>query len=310
MTRENQTGRGSGKHLVSPWRKVGRSPSENRGFPRSEIATCLRRQERLSSRPEKQECYTFSVKKYELVIFDLDGTLAPSKSPMEHDMAELLSRLLDKMGVVVISGGSWSQFEKQFLASANFSPGQFERLFLAPTSGASFFRFANGKWHRVYAEVLSREDKKRIFEAFDYALPRSGYVPPKNPHGELIEDRVTQVSFSALGQKAPLELKEKWDPDKKKRLRIVPFLQEKLPDFEVRIGGTTTIDITKKGVDKAYGIKRISDELEIPIEQMLFVGDALFEGGNDEAAKKTGIDCRAVRDPKETEQVISELVGQ
>ncbi|MGB3922052.1 MAG: HAD-IIB family hydrolase [Minisyncoccia bacterium] len=244
------------------------------------------------------------------MIFDLDGTLAPSKSPMEPDMTRLLAKLLEKTGVVVISGGSWSQFEKQFLASANFSSGQLERLFLAPTSGASFFRFANGKWHRVYAEVLSREEKKRIFEAFDYALPKGGYVPPKNPHGELIEDRVTQVSFSALGQQAPLALKEKWDPDKKRRLKIVPFLKEKLPDLEVRIGGTTTIDITKKGIDKAYGIQKISEELGLSIDRMLFVGDALFEGGNDEAAKKTGIDCRAVRDTADTKQLIRELIGQ
>lgn len=249
------------------------------------------------------------MKDYELVIFDLDGTLAPSKSPMEKDMAKLLSKLLDKVGVVVISGGSWAQFEKQFLGSANFSHQQLEHLFLAPTSGASFFRFANGRWRRVYAEILSREEKKIIFEALEYALPKGGYVPPKNPHGEIIEDRVTQVSFSALGQKAPLELKEKWDPDKKKRLKIVPFLQEKLPDFEVRIGGTTTIDITKKGIDKAYGIHRISEELGISIGKMLFVGDALFEGGNDEAAKKTGVDCRAVRDTAETMEVISGLLG-
>ncbi len=250
------------------------------------------------------------MKDYELIIFDLDGTLAPSKSPMEPDMADLLSRLLEKTKVVVISGGSWAQFEKQFLASTNFSFGQLEQLFLAPTSGASFFMFANKKWRRVYAETLSREEKKRIFEAFDYALPKGGYVPPKHSHGELIEDRGTQVSFSALGQQAPLALKEKWDPDKKKRLKIVPFLQEKLPDFEVRIGGTTTIDITKKGIDKAYGINKIAEELQIPINKMLFVGDALFEGGNDEAARKTGIECRAVRDPDETKKLISTLLDQ
>lgn len=260
--------------------------------------------------PENESAILSSVMNYELVIFDLDGTLAPSKSPMESDMAELLAKLLEKIKVVVISGGSWAQFEKQFLASANFSYGQLEQLYLAPTSGASFFMFANKKWRRVYAETLSREEKKRIFDAFDYALPRGGYVPPKHPHGELIEDRITQVSFSALGQQAPLSLKEKWDPDKNKRLKIVPFLQEKLPDFEVRVGGTTTIDITKRGVDKAYGINKISEELQIPVAKMLFVGDALFEGGNDEAAKKTGVECRAVHNPEETKVVILTLLGQ
>lgn len=244
------------------------------------------------------------MKKYDLIIFDLDGTLVPSKSQMEPDMAKLLEKLLEKKDVVVISGGSWAQFEKQFLASLNLSLEKMSRLFIAPTSGASFYRFENGEWRAVYTESLSESEKNKIKKAFEYALPKGGYRYPEHSYGEVIEDRGTQISFSALGQQAPLELKSKWDPDKSKRKKIITYLLEKLTDFEVHIGGTTTIDITHKGIDKAYGIRRISRELNISIDKMLFVGDALFEGGNDEAVKKTGIRCRKVNNPEETKIVI------
>ena len=245
---------------------------------------------------------------YDLIIFDLDGTLAPSKSPMGEDMARLLEKLLERTKVVVISGGSLAQFEKQFLASLNISQEKMNRLFIAPTSGSSFYRFLNGEWSEVYAKNLSESEKNKIKEAFDYALPKGDYKYPEEPYGEIIEDRGSQISFSALGQQAPLEIKSKWDPEKNKRRKIIKYLSEKLPDFEVRIGGTSTIDVTHKGIDKAYGIRKISLELDIPIKNMLFVGDALFEGGNDDVVKKTGIRCHAVKNPEETKKMLLEFL--
>ena len=39
-----------------------------------------------------------------LIVFDLDGTLAPSKSSLDAEMAALLNKLLGFIKVAVISG--------------------------------------------------------------------------------------------------------------------------------------------------------------------------------------------------------------
>lgn len=50
-----------------------------------------------------------------LIVFDLDGTLAESKSPLDAEMAKLLGALLGVVKVAVISGGNWPQFENNCL---------------------------------------------------------------------------------------------------------------------------------------------------------------------------------------------------
>ena len=126
--------------------------------------------------------------------------------------------------------------------------------------------------------------------------------------GERIEDRGTQITYSALGQQAPLDAKQTWDSDFAKRKVIQSLLDGLLPKCSVRLGGTTSIDVTRPGIDKAYGIRKLRDILDVPIDQMLYVGDALFPGGNDYPARETGADCIAVRDPEDTKRVIETII--
>lgn len=246
--------------------------------------------------------------KKKLIIFDLDGTLAESKSPMDVEMSKLLGKLLAKKKVAVISGGSFEQFQKQFLAGLQCDKRLFSNLSLCPTCGASMYIYKEDMWQNVYREELSENEKKRTFEAFYTAFLQAGFFVPETIYGDLIEDRFTQVTFSAYGQKAPLELKSGWDPDQSKRKKIVSFMEKLLPDLEVRIGGSTSIDVTKKGIDKAFGVRKLSDILHIPIKDILFVGDALFPGGNDYSATVTGVDTFAVSGVKDTKKLIQSLV--
>ncbi len=236
-----------------------------------------------------------------LVIFDLDGTLARSKSPLVVHIGALLGRLMSVVKVAVISGGAWPQFEKQLLPRLPKDP-RLENLSLLPTSGTRFMRY-DGAWRQLYAEDFSDDEKNKITSSLDKAFDQSGFRPEKH-WGELIEDRGSQITLSALGQDAPLDDKKSWDPDFSKRQKIKQILDPLLPDFSVTLGGTTSIDITRPGVDKAYGIRKLKAELDIPIAQMLFVGDALFPGGNDHPARSTGAECIEVRDPRETEALI------
>ena len=242
-----------------------------------------------------------------LMVFDLDGTLAKSKSPLEKDMADLLDKLMGVMKVAVISGGAWPQFEKQLLSNLP-QDDRLKQLSLLPTSGTKFLQYDDGTWKQLYAENFTPEDKTKIIDALNKALDQSGMREAK-PYGEIIEDRDSQITMSALGQEAPLEVKRAWDPDFEKRKKIKALLDPMIPGFSVGMGGASSIDVTRPGVDKAYGIHKLKEVLGIPIKEMIFVGDALFPGGNDEPARKTGATCIKVRDPEETGRVIEAVIA-
>jgi phosphomannomutase len=245
-----------------------------------------------------------------LIVFDLDGTLAKSKSPIDAEMATLLAALLGVVRVAIISGGAWPQFETQVLAHLP-EDGRLTRLSLLPTCGTQFFArdAPPGKgWTKVYAEDLTALDRATIKDALTKALADSGFTPER-VWGEVIEDRGSQITLSALGQEAPLEAKARWDPDFAKREKIKTILDAFIPGFSVRLGGTTSIDVTRPGIDKAYGIRKLRDTLDVSLAEMLFAGDALFVGGNDRPARDAGVACIQVRDPDETKRVIETLIA-
>jgi len=244
-----------------------------------------------------------------LIIFDLDGTLAESKSPLAPAMGVLLARLLSEMPVAVMSGGSYAQFQKQLLggmpADANFA-----NLYLFPTSAAQCYAWRDDDWRLLYDNPFTPEERARVFAALDESLRETGLAePPARLCGEQIEDRGSQITWSALGQEAPVEAKKIWDPDRAKRAPLQAALLARLPDFSVRVNAGSSIDITRAGMTKAYGVRKLSEMLPLPISDMLYVGDALFPGGNDEIVKETGIETRQVSDPAETAAVIEEILN-
>jgi phosphomannomutase len=189
-----------------------------------------------------------------LLIFDLDGTLAESKCPLSNDMASILEKVLDYFSIAVISGGSYPQFEKQFLGNLPITESKLEKLYLFPTCATSFYRYQNG-WQKIYAEDLSEEHKSKIFQSFHQMFQQVG-LSTDNSFGPVLEDRSTQITFSALGQQAPVELKKQWDPDHSKRLQMVDILKTLMPEFEIRTGGSTSIDVTRKGIDDVFPRRR------------------------------------------------------
>ena len=186
------------------------------------------------------------------VLFDLDGTLAESKSVVDPEMAGLLEKL--------------------------------------------------------YSEDLTDDEKGKIAAALNQAKQSPDFVN-KRIWGQQIEDRGSQITFSALGQTAPTEAKKNWDPDFAKRKRMQTRLESLIPEFTVRLGGTTSVDVTRPGIDKAYGINKLQGILGIAIGEMIFVGDALFPGGNDYPAKEAGVVSIQVRDPDESKRVIETILA-
>lgn len=243
------------------------------------------------------------------VVFDLDGTLVESKQAVQPNMVDRLRRLLRRYDVAVISGGAWPQFQSQLLAQLTLSPEEAGRLYLFPTSATSFYLYLDGTWQVGYAEQLPPDDRNKIIAAFNQALHDTGFEQPRKTWGPQLEDRGTQVTFSALGQQAPVVAKKTWDPTFSKRLIVMERLIQLLPEFEVRSGGSTSIDVTKKGIDKKYGIEQIKRQLGIPIAEMVFIGDALFPGGNDFPVKATGVTTVAVTGPTKALSFIDGLLN-
>jgi len=184
---------------------------------------------------------------------------------------------------------------------------QLKNLSLLPTCGTKFYRHESS-WKRLYSEDFDAAQKAKIMGAFAQVMA-SSQLGIERTWGEQLEDRGSQITFSALGQHAPIEEKKKWDPDFSKRQTMKALLERLIPGFSVRLGGTTSVDVTKPGIDKAYGIAKLRDTLGITIEEMIFVGDALFPGGNDYPAKQAGVVSIQVRDPNETKRVVEAIIA-
>lgn len=236
-----------------------------------------------------------------VIAFDLDDTLSESKSQADDRMVELLGRLLEKFHVCVISGGNLDQFKKQLPFIVNGAGHQLENMHLMPTCGTRYYVYDLPKndWDQVYAEDFKPEDKKKIIQAMDEALDETGFRPDKQ-YGDLIEDRGSQVTVSAVGQEAPVDVKKQWDPEDVKKYQLRDAIARRIPEFEVRAGGMTSIDVTKQGIDKAYGMKKLMEILDVGKSDILFFGDKMHEGGNDYPVKNLGIDSVAVRDWEDT----------
>jgi phosphomannomutase len=241
----------------------------------------------------------------QLVAFDLDGTLAESKQAIDQEMGGLLGRLLQVAIVAVISGGDWPQFEQQLVG--NLPKGMdFARMFLLPTSGTKLYRYDDG-WQSAYSELFSEAERVHILRTLEETVAAAGLSVDQS-WGKKIEDRGSQITYSGLGQQAPLDAKREWDPDFVKRKRLQAALGPLLPGFAVNVGGSTSIDITREGVDKAYGMSKLAEAARVPVADMIFVGDALYPGGNDYPVRSAGIDTIAVRDVTETKRIIETIV--
>lgn len=246
-----------------------------------------------------------------VISFDLDDTLAVTKSPISDEMAGLLSKLLEYYEVHIISGGKYEQFQKQVIERLEIDDKKLNKLHLMPTCGTRYYKYDSAKsyWALIYSEDLSSEQKQEIVKVLEESAKEVG-LWAENPYGEIIEDRGSQITYSALGQQAPADEKYKWaseNEEVKKKLR--DLVASRLEGLEVRLGGTTSIDITRVGIDKAYGMNKLIEALSIDKSDILFIGDKLEEGGNDYPVKAMGVDTIAVHGWEDTAFVLRGILS-
>lgn len=244
-----------------------------------------------------------------VIAFDMDGTLAVTKSAISDVMAARIGDLLSICDVCVISGGKFEQFKTQLIDHLNVTPGQMSRLHIMPTSGTGYLRYdaSTSEWVVQYSEDLSAAERAKIIDVLTAGAKEFGYWE-SDPDGEIIEDRGSQITFSALGQQASPEKKYAWDPDGAKKEAIREYSAQRLPGLAVHVGGTTSVDVTAAGIDKSYGMRKLMDALGLESDEILFFGDKLEPGGNDYPVKAMGIDSIAVRSWEETAVAIQTIV--
>lgn len=245
---------------------------------------------------------------YKLVAFDLDGTLAGSKEDITPEMAELLRQLSLQTKVVVISGGSFLRFQEQILRSLIPS----ENIILLPVEGSKRYEYdtVTKDWKMTDRQAFPEKLKKEAIDVLNEIIASGEYGIPALPTGTYIEDRDTEIAFSALGQEADLAKKEAWDPDRTKRFKIKKAIEEKVNGLMVVVAGTTSIDILPAGFDKAKGLGILLEKLKIDQKDVLFVGDAIVPGGNDYAVFEAGIKSIKVSGPKHTSEVIRKILDE
>lgn len=231
-----------------------------------------------------------------IIVCDMDGTLAKSRQPAEPEMVSAIESMSKNYSFVIISGGKLSLIQDQITSLVKDTK---TILYLFPTSGNQFWIFSNGKYEMVYENKMRTDDQNIILNSIIGCINRFSLVPFTD---DQIELRDSQITFSILGRSAPYDLKASYDPNGDKRKVFMDYMKAKNPqlisDFEVRLGGTTSIDFTYKGMDKGFGLLKIKEYFRVNNREILFFGDKCFEGGNDwEIAKE--VPFVQVRDEQE-----------
>ncbi len=181
------------------------------------------------------------------------------------------------------------------------------RLFVA--QGTQYYRYEPSgdaynpaDWLQVYNYPLQDEDVVKITTVLEEAARELGFWEADKlaPGDQIIENRLSQITFSALGQAAGTEVKYAWDPDLKKRQAIVEKCREKLPGFLYEIGGTTSINVAAPGMNKEFGMTHLLEELKVEKSDVLYFGDMTQPGGNDYPVVAMGVDTITVRSHEDT----------
>lgn len=217
-------------------------------------------------------------------VFDLDDTLAESKQPIGPEIAYELSNLVKHSHVAILTGGQYQQVRSQVLEKL---PKNVADVIDVYSCSGSQYRVEGGN---VTTEMIPAKQRERISHLVELVAIEQG-VWCENPKGQIIEDRLAQITFSALGQQASPAKKSGWDSDKKKRQNLVDRLQPLMPDYDFRIGGSTSIDVTPKGRDKAYGMRNFIERTNYDPAQIVYVGDSFSNSGNDFPIISTNVFC-------------------
>ncbi|MES2087436.1 MAG: HAD-IIB family hydrolase [Patescibacteria group bacterium] len=237
-------------------------------------------------------------KVYKHVFFDVDKTLTRSRSLIEDAMKSALMSLCTVADVTIVSGAKeeqiWKQISNDFIG----------KVFILAQNG-NFALSVDRK--DLWKNILSAEEKRQIMDHINLVRQEFKNLFVDVDENDLIQDRGCQITFSFVGHNAELTRKEKFDPTgdlRNKILKEVPFVA---PTLEVKVGGTTSFDYFARGKNKGSNIKKLMELFGWKPEECLYIGDALFPGGNDDTV--IGVcDTLQVQGPEQTLAAIQKMI--
>ena len=230
-------------------------------------------------------------------IFDVDGTITPSRCQIDPDFRAFMLKFSWENDVYLVTG---SDRQKTLEQVGEDLYNRSKRVYNC--SGSDAYE-ADMNVYRDDWE-LPEEVERFLQDELDFSQ-----FPIRN--GNHIERRPGGVNFSILGRDPdPMKGRDdyiQWDKIHTERRFIALRILDQFPDLTVALGGQTGIDIGPKGADKSQILRDFSDD-----DTLYFFGDRMEKGGNDytlgEAVKKKGNSCSYnVKDYKETWELLNEL---
>ena len=205
-----------------------------------------------------------------IFIFDIDGTLTPSRLRMTEEFAKFFDK--------------WSSKNKYYLVTGSDLDRTKEQLPIAyiDRAEAIFTCCGNQMWRD---DELIYDNKfnppKDLIEYLERKVLKSEYP---NRCGNHIEDRGSMVNFSVVGRDCTQEQREdyfEWDKAMGERNITCMEIKGTYPGIDAVVGGQISIDIYPKGNDKSQVLNVIEQERLVPPNEYIFIGDGIQNGGND-----------------------------
>ncbi len=238
-----------------------------------------------------------------VIIADVDETICESCQPLSKEMAAEINRLLERGFTFAVISGTKKEYLMEMVSSQLKG-----KHYLLPTTGTQCVEVHSKDDHQeLYKHTLTLSEKEEIMGALEKTTEKFK-IESLTTKEDQIQDRETQITLSAIGRSAPREKKESYDAEGHKRREWINHIKTMLDEekYEITIAGTTSIDITRKGLDKGWGILQFAKHLGIPSSTILFLGDKTYPGGNDYPATKV-VDFVTVKNPVDTLRILREL---
>ena len=204
-----------------------------------------------------------------IYIFDVDGTLTPSRKVMTKEFQEVFF-------------DEWSSKNIFYLVSGSDLKKMSEQVPPHILKRAAGLFCCGGNDYRVDGEQIYFNEFNPPEDLIEFLKETVGDSHYGERAGNHIENRGSMVNFSVVGRDCSDEQREdyfQYDLQSKEREIIASLINEQWIDIEAVIGGQISIDIAPRGNDKSQVLKHIMKEQ--PNKKYFFVGDRTMEGGND-----------------------------
>jgi phosphomannomutase len=237
-----------------------------------------------------------------VIIADVDDTICESCQVIWPEMAAEIDRLVRNGFTFAFISGTKSDDLKKMV-----SVGLKETHHILGTTGTNYMLICGEDSDIVYNLSFTNEEKEEINLAFEKLINYYN-IQSMTTKEDQLQDRDSQITLSAIGRHAPSDMKRNYDSDGKIRMMWVGYLRNFLSEdkYAVKVAGTTSIDVTRKGFDKESGIRKFAEHHSFDINSILFFGDKIYPGGNDFPATRI-VDCISVKSPHDTLDILKKL---